>query len=156
MVSLLATVQITLDLTNFYIQASHKPQICSSADTDLQHIIIADCVTAWVWVFWHCLALVAHRRFYFFRMHTEEESCRWLHARRDERWKRTQQYGRRMDEWRAVLRVMCRGPQSNYGTTKDRPWTHIELGEGVGRGAWEEGGGGVVTCWSLHHTVVVN
>lgn len=43
--------------------------------------------------------------------------------------------GGRMNGGRAVLRVMCRGPQSNYGTTKDRPWIHIELGEGAGRGA---------------------
>lgn len=36
----------------------------------------------------------------------------------------------------------------------------IELGEGVGRKGRlrkkKKGVGGVVTCWSLHHTTVVN
>ena len=53
---------------------------------------------------------------------------------------------------------MRRGQQSNYGTTKDRYRS--------GRGSEEEreaekeeeknGVGGVVTCWSLHHAMIVN
>lgn len=38
--------------------------------------------------------------------------------------------GKQRDEWLAVLRVMRRGQQSNYGTTKDRYRT--------GRGSEEE------------------
>lgn len=66
--------------------------------------------------------------------------------------------GRRTDERLAALRVMWRGQQSNYGMTKDRY-------RAVGRGSGEEGetekkkrngAEGVVTCWSLHHAMVVN
>lgn len=63
--------------------------------------------------------------------------------------------GKRRDEWLAVLRVMWRGQQSNYGTTMD--------GYRTGRGREEErqtekkkkkkkkGVGGVVTCSPSRH-----
>lgn len=105
-VSLLAPVQITWDLPNFYILSLHKPQICSWFTTYYYSLL---CYCKIILFCWHFT--------FFLDAYWQTEAIKVSSC--DKGWKEGEAAGqgntavgcgRRLDEWQPVLRVMCRGP----------------------------------------------